>query len=163
MHAGFLLIVLAHLFSAWGGSKQVLPVMEGGVIGFPDGTSLQLTNLRLGPKGLPARLQRRSPLPGRQPGGASTIGPNHPSFYRGSASTSRRSALYPYRAALIEIHREPGAGLALAGRSSPPSATSCCWSCAGDGKIRDASSSACAASWRGFILSSIRLISLAIV
>jgi len=38
MHAGFLLIVLAHLFSAWGGYKQVMPVQEGGVITCPDGS-----------------------------------------------------------------------------------------------------------------------------
>ena len=30
MPAGFLLIVLAHLSSAWGGYKQVMPLQEGG-------------------------------------------------------------------------------------------------------------------------------------
>jgi hypothetical protein len=53
---GFLLIVLAHLFSAWGGYNQVLPVQEGGVIGFPDGSRVQVGNISatMGPMGFPS-------------------------------------------------------------------------------------------------------------
>ncbi len=117
MHAGFLLIVLAHLFSARGGFKQVMPVMENGVIGFPDGTALRVTNLgaAMDPRGFPLDFSAdiRYPDGGRE--GVRTIRPNEPFFYEGAGVYLKEVALYPYRAALIEVHREPGAGCALAG------------------------------------------------
>ena len=44
-----------------------------------------------------------------------TVRPNHPFFYRGSGNYPKQVELFPVRGALIEVHREPGAGLALAG------------------------------------------------
>ncbi|HTG80419.1 MAG TPA: cytochrome C biogenesis protein ResB [Geobacteraceae bacterium] len=113
MHAGFLLIVLAHLFSAWGGYKQIMPLQEGGVITCPDGSRLQLANVTavMSPMGFPTDYSAE--LRGRE--GAATISPNHPFFYKGSGFYLKEVAVEPYRAALIEIHREPGAGAALAG------------------------------------------------
>lgn len=117
MHTGFLLIVLAHLFSAWGGSKQVLPVMEEGVIGFPDGTGLRVTNLAaaMDPRGFPLDFSADIRYPADNREEVRTIRPNQPFFYQGAGIYLKEVALYPYRAALIEIHREPGAGLALTG------------------------------------------------
>src|SRR5689334_181566 len=55
MHAGFLLIVLAHLFGAAGGFKQVMQLDDGAEISFPDGRRMQIANLRrtVGPMGMP--------------------------------------------------------------------------------------------------------------
>ena len=46
---------------------------------------------------------------------AQAIRPNEPFFYKGAGFYLKEVALQPYRAALIEVHREPGAGCALAG------------------------------------------------
>lgn len=117
MHAGFLLIVLAHLFSARGGYKQVMPIREGGVIMGPDGSRLQVANISaaMGPMGFPVdySAELRTITGGRQD--VATISPNHPYFSKGAGIYLKEVAVEPYRAALIEIHREPGAGVALAG------------------------------------------------
>jgi len=117
MHLGFLLIVLAHLFSAWGGTKEALPVREGEVIGFPGGGQAEIANLRLvnGPMGMPADYSAEVRFPAGGGVATTTIRPNHPAFYGGFGIYLKEVAPPPYREALIEIHREPGAGLALAG------------------------------------------------
>ena len=117
MHAGFLLIALAHLFSAVGGFKQVMQLNDGAEIGFPDGGRVQIANLQLtaGPMGMPTDLSAEVRYPAGNGGDVRTIRPNHPFFYQGFGIYLKDVALYPARAALIEIHREPGAGLALAG------------------------------------------------
>ncbi len=117
MHLGFLLIVLAHLFSASGGGKHLLPVREGEVVSFPDGGEVQVADLRLetGPMGMPTAYSAEVRFPFAGGVSTRTISPNHPAFYRGSGIYLKEVAFYPYRAALIEIHREPGAGVALVG------------------------------------------------
>ena len=117
MHAGFLLIVLAHLCSAWGGYKQTMPVQEGGVIGLPDGGRLQVTNLAMtiGPMGFPTDFSAQIRAMNGERESVQTIRPNEPFFYKGIGFYLKEVAFDPYRAALLEIHREPGAGLALVG------------------------------------------------
>lgn len=117
MHAGFLLIVLAHLFSAWGGYKQVMPVQEGGVIGFPDGSSVQVGNIAatMGPMGFPTDYSADIRYLANGGEAVKTISPNHPFFHKGAGFYLKEVAPPPYRAALIEVHREPGAEMALAG------------------------------------------------
>jgi hypothetical protein len=44
-----------------------------------------------------------------------TMRPNHPVFYRGFGIYLKQVELFPVRGAFVEVHREPGAGLALAG------------------------------------------------
>lgn len=117
MHAGFLFIVLAHLFSAYGGLKGVMQVNEGGVIGFPDGTRIELGNItaETGPMGMMTGYS--ADVRYGTSGGTviQTISPNHPFFYKGFGVYLKDVQAVPYRIALVEIHREPGAGLALAG------------------------------------------------
>jgi hypothetical protein len=117
MHAGFLLIILAHLFSAAGGVKQVMQLDDGAEIGFPNGRRVQIANLRLttGPMGMPTDLSAEVRYPAGGGVGVRTIRPNHPFFYQGFGIYLKDVARYPMSGALIEIHREPGAGLALAG------------------------------------------------
>ena len=43
------------------------------------------------------------------------ISPNHPHFYQGHGIYLKDLTLEPSPIALIEVHREPGAGAALAG------------------------------------------------
>lgn len=115
MHAGFLFIVLAHLFSAYGSVKGVLQVNEGQTIGFPDGTGVMISNIsgQAGPMGmLTAYSAQISSGSGTI---LQTISPNHPYFYRGFGVYLKDVQLFPQQIALVEIHREPGAGLALAG------------------------------------------------
>ena len=116
MHLGFILIVLAHLFSAWGGGKESLPVREGEIITFPGGGQVEIAGVQLvaGPMGMPADYSAVLRYPPGS-GVATTISPNHPAFYGAFGIYLKEVAPEPYRAALIEIHREPGAGLALAG------------------------------------------------
>lgn len=117
MHAGFLLVVLAHLFSAQGGLKQVMPVREGELIGLRDGTRIQVANVSatIGPMGFATDYSAEIRSLSGTGQLVQTIRPNQPFFNKGNGFYLKEVALQPYRAALIEIHREPGAGCALAG------------------------------------------------
>ena len=117
MHAGFLFIVLAHLFSAYGGFKQVMPLYEGSSVGFPDGTRVEITHIaaQAGPMGMMSDYSAEVRFGTDTGRGTQTISPNHPFFYRGFGIYLKEVEISPRPAALIEIHREPGAGLALAG------------------------------------------------
>lgn len=117
MHAGFLLIVLAHLFSAYGGFKEVVPVPEGAVIGLPGGTRVQVDNLAatMHPMGFPMDYSAEVRYLAKDGVKSQTIRPNEPFFLHGFGVYLKEVDLSANRAALIEIHREPGAGMALAG------------------------------------------------
>ena len=117
MHLGFLFIVLAHLVSAYGSFKGAAAVMEGETIGFPCGGRLQVANIQAepGPMGMPSGYSAAVTM--WEEGGVrtATVRPNHPAFYRGFGIYLKQVELFPVRGAFIEVHREPGAGLALAG------------------------------------------------
>ncbi|SNB47544.1 cytochrome C biogenesis protein ResB [Geobacter sp. DSM 9736] len=117
MHIGFLLIILAHLLSAGGSYKQIMQVEEGSVIGFPDGSLVGVTAIRgsVGQMGMLTDFSADLALTveGRQL--YKTARPNEPVFYQGVGLYVKDVAIMPRRAALIEVHREPGAGIALAG------------------------------------------------
>ncbi len=117
MHLGFLFIVLAHLFSAYGGFKEGGPLPEGGSFSFPDGSRVELTRLdiRMGPMGMP--LDFSGTLRHLTGSGElhAVFSPNHPYFYQGFGVYLKQVEPFPVKTAIVEIHREPGAGLALAG------------------------------------------------
>jgi len=114
MHAGFLLIVLAHLFSAWGGFKDQLQLTEGGAIGFPGGDLLRVERIsgEAGAMGMLSSYRAQIRLPG---GVSGSVQPNRPLFYKGFGIYLKEVALEPAPVALFEIHREPGALPALLG------------------------------------------------
>jgi len=117
MHLGFLCIVLAHLFSAYGGFKDGGPLPEGGSFNFPDGSRVQLTRLdiRMGPMGMPLDFSGTlRHLTGKGELHA-LFSPNHPYFYQGFGVYLKQVEPFPVKTAIVEIHREPGAGLALVG------------------------------------------------
>lgn len=117
MHLGFLFIVLAHLFSAYGGYKDGGPLPEGGAFTFPNGSSVELTRLdiRMGSMGMP--LDFSGTLRHKTGKGElnAIFSPNHPYFYQGFGVYLKQVEQFPVKTAFVEIHREPGAGLALAG------------------------------------------------
>lgn len=117
MHLGFLFIMIAHLQSAYGGFKQAMQVEGGSAITFPDGSNVVFTDFaatynRMGmPTAYSATLDCRS-------GGkvvTAVISPNHPFFHQGHGIYIKDIAPPPMKAALVEVHKEPGAGMALAG------------------------------------------------
>ena len=114
MHLGFLLIVLAHLLTAYGGFKQQLQLPEGGSIGFPDGERVMIESIttEAGPMGMMSGYRAELRL---QSGSLSGIEPNTPLFHKGYGIYLKHVALTPAPVAILEIHREPGALTALLG------------------------------------------------
>ena len=144
MHLGFLLIVLAHLFSAWGGGKEMLPVREGEMIGFPDGGQVQIANLRLttGPMGMPSDYSAEVRFPAGSGLAASTISPNHPGVLPGVRHLPERggSRTLPGR----PDRDPPGAGGgACAGRGAPFYSGECGATVSQAGKARIAMIQSC--------------------
>ena len=117
IHAGFLLIVLAHLLSAVGSSLDVLEVGEMTLASLPDGSrfgvaSISVTTSSVGmPLGFSAELVTDLSRSGER----MVISPNHPWFSNGFGVYIKQAEAYPFKRALLEIHREPGAAMALAG------------------------------------------------
>lgn len=117
LHLGFLFIMIAHLQSANGGFKQAMQVEAGSSITFPDGSNIVFTDFaatysRMGmPVAYSAALECRSP--GRIE--TAVISPNHPFFHLGHGVYIKDIAPPPMKAALVEVHKEPGAVMALTG------------------------------------------------
>lgn len=114
MHAGFLLVVFAHLFSAYGGFKEQVVVGEGGLIGFPDGARVQVERIS-GESGQYGMMTAYRAQLRQMNGTLSTVQPNSPLFHNGYGIYLKEIQLVPAPAALFEIHREPGALPALLG------------------------------------------------
>ena len=113
MHAGFLLIVLAHLVSSVGGYKESGQAGEGTVISLPGG---QVTVERLDAEGgAGGYVTDFSATVVAGDGRRAVIRPNEPFFIGGLGLYLKHVELYPVKIGILEIHREPGAGLALAG------------------------------------------------
>ncbi len=117
MHLGFLFIVLAHLVSAYGSFKGVAAVMEGGTIGLPGGGMVRVSNVQAeaGPMGMPLDYGATITTWGESGEQTATVRPNHPVFFRGFGIYLKQVELFPVRGAFVEVHREPGAPLALVG------------------------------------------------
>jgi len=117
MHLGFLFIMVAHLQSAYGGFKQAGQVQEGTVINLSDGSSVVFTGFaasysRMGmPTAYSATLDHMDGSSRK----SVQISPNHPFLRKGDGIYLKEVAPPPTKAALVELHREPGAGMALAG------------------------------------------------
>lgn len=117
IHTGFLLIVLAHLLSAYGGSMQQVVVAEGMVTQLPDGRQFGVAGIGavMSPTGMPVGYSSELVIDLNNPEQRVTISPNHPWFSGGYGVYIKHAEALPYKRALLEIHREPGAGMALAG------------------------------------------------
>ena len=113
MHAGFLFIVLAHLVSSVGGFKEAIQVGEGSVISFPKGR-VQFERLDA-ERGVRGYVTDFSATVTATDGRRSVIRPNEPFFFQGAGIYLKQVEPFPRAVGLVEIHREPGAGLALLG------------------------------------------------
>lgn len=113
MHLGFLLVLVAHGASARGSVKEAGAVREGTVISLPGGpVSVGELTARQGPMGFPLDFSVEIvDATGRR----EVARPNRPVFRNGFGIYVKDVRLMPVRQAMLEIHREPGAGLALAG------------------------------------------------
>ena len=113
MHAGFLLIVLAHLVSSIGGLKEGLQVREGDVVNLPrEQVLIQRLDAQVGAGGYVTDFSVTAvDTHGRN----AVIRSNEPYFSQGFGLYVKHLELYPVKYAVMELHREPGAGLALAG------------------------------------------------
>ncbi|HIJ86453.1 MAG TPA: cytochrome C biogenesis protein ResB [Desulfuromonadales bacterium] len=117
MHAGFLLIVLAHLLSATGSSFNAVTVGEMTLAALPDGSRFGVASISVAtsPQGLPLGFSSELVPDVTRPAERVVISPNHPWFHQGYGVYIKQAEAYPYKRALLEIHREPGAAVALAG------------------------------------------------
>lgn len=117
IHAGFLLIVLAHLISAVGSSVMRMEVREGVLASLPDGKQFGVAGIsvNMSPSGMPTGFSSELVTDLQNPARRVVISPNHPWFSGGYGVYIKQAEEYPLRRALFELHREPGAGMALAG------------------------------------------------
>lgn len=117
IHAGFLLVVAAHLASSWGGVKDGGMVRQGTAVTLPDGSTLRFDRIdvQTGPFGMAtdyaASVTHLTSLGMRQ----GVTSPNHPFFAGPYGIYLKHAEGGPMPAAIVEMHREPGAPLALAG------------------------------------------------
>lgn len=117
IHAGFLLIVLAHLVSATGSSLQALEVGEMMLASLPDGSTFGVAAISVttSPRGMPLAFSSELAPDINKPAERVVISPNHPWFFHGYGVYIKQAEAFPVKRALLEIHHEPGAGMALAG------------------------------------------------
>ena len=117
MHIGFLLIILAHVQSAYGSYVQQVEVVEGMLAQLPDGKQFGIAGLAvaMSPTGMPIGFSSELVTDLRNPMQRYTISPNHPWFSGAYGVYIKQAETYPRKWALLEIHHEPGAGMALAG------------------------------------------------
>ena len=117
MHAGFLLIVLAHLMSALGASFNAVTVGEMTLATLPNGSRFGVASISVvtSPQGMPLAFSSELVPDVNRPAERVVIAPNHPWFHQGFGVYIKQAEAYPYKRALLEIHHEPGAATALAG------------------------------------------------
>jgi hypothetical protein len=96
--------------------EQVV-VSEGMVAHLPDGKQFGIAGIgvTMSPLGMPTGYSSELVTDLLNPAERFTISPNHPWFSGGYGVYIKQAEGYPSRRALLEIHREPGAGMALAG------------------------------------------------
>ncbi|MGB9082755.1 MAG: hypothetical protein WCD00_15775 [Desulfuromonadaceae bacterium] len=117
MHAGFLLIIAAHLLSATGSSHNALEVGEMTLAALPDGSRFGVASIAVttSPEGMPIGFSSELVPNLNSPEERVVISPNHPWFSNGFGVYIKQAEAYPFKRALLEIHHEPGAAMALAG------------------------------------------------
>jgi hypothetical protein len=117
MHLGFLFIMIAHLQTAYGGLKQTMQVEQGSKITFPDGSDIVFTGFTASYGKMSMATAFSATLDCRSAGNVKsvTISPNHPYFHLGRGIYIKDVAPPPIKAALVEVHKEPGAIMALTG------------------------------------------------
>ncbi len=118
VHAGFLLILLAHLLGAGWGYRISGVLPEGGSGRLPDGRVVELRSIRVltDASGRPRDWTADVAVyrNGRETA-AGSLGPNRPLFTGGAGIYLKSFELDPSPAAFLLVTRDPGAVWALAG------------------------------------------------
>jgi hypothetical protein len=109
--------MLAHLISSFGSYFDQIQVVEGSTVQLPGARRFGVVSLSgvVSPQGMPVGFSAELVTDLQQMNSRTVISPNHPWFINGYGVYLKHAELYPYKRALLEIHREPGAGTALAG------------------------------------------------
>jgi hypothetical protein len=119
IHLGFLLVLLAHLFSAVSASQEVAVAGEGTIVNFKRGDirmKVDDINVSVDYYGNISDWKVFvSYLRGGDLLSRDLISPNNPSTFMGLNVNVRDLRLSPVKAVLMQINREPGAIWALAG------------------------------------------------
>jgi hypothetical protein len=118
IHIGFMLMLLGHLVSAYGGFKGTMVAVEGTQARLPNGVTLKVSRLdvRRTPSGFPTDWRADVVyLKDGETLKTDYSAPNRPSFHDGYGVYVKQVRPFPMRAALIEVTREPGAPWALGG------------------------------------------------
>ena len=119
IHAGFLMVVLAHLLSSLWGFKASIEIPEGAGFQMPDGVTVQVARVGaiFSPMGGEMPLGYKALLVTKDAAGQGgvTISPNHPWFSNGYGVYIKHAEPGQPPVAFLEVHREPGAAMALAG------------------------------------------------
>lgn len=119
IHAGFLLILLAHLQSSIWSFKGSIEIPEGNAFQLPDGTAVQVARVGaiFSPMGGEMPLGYQALLITKETAGQGgvTITPNNPWFSKGYGVYIKYAEAGWPPVALLEVHRDPGASMALAG------------------------------------------------
>ncbi len=118
-HAGFLLILLAHLVSAVTGFRDGNILLIQGRPAKAPRLDLTLTLERIelvpGPGGMPKDYSADVIFTGGGESRHQNLGPNHPAFYRGMPVYLTNFGNRPFPYAVCEIVSDPGARVALVG------------------------------------------------
>ena len=118
IHIGFLFVLLAHLLSSYGSSRDTGFVAKGSVVALADGTSVRFEtiNAEADSSGYISDWSAEiSYLREGVPIRSDLIKPNSPSFHGGSGIYIKTVRFQPFPVALIEVSRDPGALWALIG------------------------------------------------
>ena len=119
IHAGFLLIVLAHLQSSIWSFKGSIEIPEGNAFQLPDGMAVRVARVGaiFSPMGgeMPIGYQALLITKETAEQGGVIITPNNPWFSNGYGVYIKHAEQGRPPMALLEVHRDPGAAMALAG------------------------------------------------
>ena len=118
IHIGFLFVLLAHLLSSYGSSRDTGFVAKGSAVTLADGTSVRFEEIKAeaDPSGYISDWSAEiSYLREGARFRSDVIKPNSPSFHGGFGIYIKTVRLQPFPAALIEVSRDPGALWALIG------------------------------------------------
>ena len=87
------------------------------MVSLPNGSQFGVAGIsvNLSPNGMPTGFSSELVTDLKNPAGRVVISPNHPWFSGGYGVYIKQAEEFPFRRALLELHREPGAGMALAG------------------------------------------------
>lgn len=116
MHLGFLFILLGHLLSSYGSSKELFMVKEGTWLSLPDDSIVEIKEIiiKQDSSGYIAEMGmeiiHHSSNIIRY-----TVMPNKPFIYKGTGLYIKTASPYPVKQAIVEISHEPGAMPALIG------------------------------------------------